>query len=193
MQRMLDVNVRFERKRGVEHRLDALLAVLGQRFLDAMRARGGLLENPAAGHRHRAHEQRVAAREIGVTEHVRQDQHVLRKRVAVDEVGMARIAGKHYLEDPRVAHAALNQVMDVAHAERPVRHAHRQAVHGGLHHEVLGNELEVDGVVLEALRLRQRLDLRRVFGKRCHEFRPVRSGRTAGRSGSPGAGSAGRA
>ncbi len=82
-----------------------------------MGASRGLLEDPAACHRHRTHEQPIAPREIGVTEHVCQDQHVLRKRVAVDEVGVAGIAGKHHFEDSRIAHAALNQMMDVAHAK----------------------------------------------------------------------------
>ena len=59
---------------------------------------------------------------------------------------MARIARKHNLEHARVAHVALNELIDVAHAERPVRHAHWQTVHRDLHHEGIGDGLEVDRV-----------------------------------------------
>ena len=53
----------------------------------------------------------------------------------VDQIGVARIAGEHHFEDPRVPHALAHQLVDVAHAERPVRHAHRQAVDRDLGHE----------------------------------------------------------
>ena len=76
----------------------------------------------------------------------------------VGEVGVARIAGEHDLEKPRVAHVALDQLVDVAHAEGPVRHAHRQAVHGDLHHEAVGHRLEVDRMEVHARARREILD-----------------------------------
>ena len=39
--------------------------------------------------------------------------------------------------------------MDVAHAERPVRHPYRQPVDGDFHHEAVRHFLEVDRVVVE--------------------------------------------
>jgi hypothetical protein len=56
----------------------------------------------------------------------------------------------------------LNELVDVAHTERPVRHAHRQAVDRDLGHEALGNDLELDRVILESLAARELLDARDV-------------------------------
>ena len=78
-----------------------------------------------------------------MAEHVRRDEDVLRRAVAAGKIRMPGIARKHHLEEPRVAHAVLHELIDVAHAERPVRHAHRQAVHGDFHHEAVRHLLEV--------------------------------------------------
>jgi hypothetical protein len=56
----------------------------------------------------------------------------------------------------------LDQLIDVAHAERPMRHADRQAVDGDLGHEAFRHHLEFDRVVLEPLRARQLFDARDV-------------------------------
>src|SRR5260370_18988849 len=40
---------------------------------------------------------------------------------------------------------ALQELIDVAGAERPVRHSHRQAVHRDLGHETVGYGFENDG------------------------------------------------
>src|SRR5690606_9618334 len=90
---------------------------------------------------------------------------VLLKRVVAREIGAARIAGEYDLEQPRVPHAVLNQLIDVAHAERPVRHAHGQAVNGHLHHEARRHLLEVHGVVVEPAVAGELLEPARVFGK----------------------------
>ena len=180
IQRAVHVDVRLERERRVEHRLDALLAVIRERRLDAMRAGRRLLENASTRHLHRALEERVAPRKIRVPEHVRDDEHVLRERVRVDEIGLAGIAGKHHLEDPRVAHVPLHELADVANAERPVRHAHRKPVDRGLHHEAIGNELELDRVIAQPQLVRERLDAasaysaRMVIGLPSHDARCYR-------------------
>ena len=107
MQYAVDVDVRFERERRVEHRLDALLPVLGDRRLDPVRAGRGLLEDVSARHRHRPRgTARCSIGEVGVAQHVRGDEHVLRERIGVDEIRLARIAREHHLEDPRVSHVA---------------------------------------------------------------------------------------
>ena len=108
-----------------------------------------------------AREQLVVLGEVGVAEHVRGDQRVLGERVAVHQEGAARIAGEHDLEDLRVAHALAHELVDVAHAEGPVRHAHRQAVDRDLGHEARRRHLEVDRVVVEPEALRERLDAAR--------------------------------
>ncbi len=89
-----------------------------------------------------APEQQVVLGEIGVTEHVRGHQYVIRQAIAGGEVGVARIARKHHLEQARIAHVPLHQLVDVACAERPVRHAHRQAIDRDLGHEAVGHRLE---------------------------------------------------
>ena len=131
-------------------RLHALHAVGLDRLLDLARVIGGVLDDVLAHLLLAAPEQQVVAREVRVTEHVRGDQDVLREAVARGQIGVARVAGKHHLEQARVPHVALDELIDVAHAERPVRHAHRQPVDGDLHHEAVGHRLEVDRVELEA-------------------------------------------
>ncbi len=74
------------------------------------------------------------------------------------EIGAARIAREHDLEQARQPHAVLDQLVDVAHAERPVRHAHRQTVDRDLGHEAFGHDLELDRVIVQPLRARQLLD-----------------------------------
>ena len=58
-----------------------------------------------------------------------------------------------------MAHAVLNILVDVAHAEGPVRHAHGQTIDGHLGHELRRHQLEIHWVVVQALGLRQRLQL----------------------------------
>src|SRR4051812_6473983 len=55
-------------------------------------------------------------------------------------------------------HRLANELMDVAHAERPVRHTNRQAVDRHLVHETARNELEIDRVVIEPDRFGQGFD-----------------------------------
>jgi hypothetical protein len=59
------------------------------------------------------------------------------------------IAREHHLEDARMAHVLADQLVNVAHAERPVPHAHRQAVHGNLGHEIGGHQIETDRIEVE--------------------------------------------
>jgi hypothetical protein len=157
MQLLVHVDVRLERERGVQNRLDALCAGVVDRLLDAVRVRRGHLDDVGAGLLVEAREKRVVLRKVRVPEHMRGDERVLGDRVAVHEVGMARVAGEHHLEDPRMPHALANELVDVAHAERPVRHPHRQPVDRDLGHQRRGRELEVDRVIVEPQLLRQDL------------------------------------
>ena len=61
-----DIDMRLERERRVEHRLDLLDAVRLDRELDAVRMRRGGLDDVAAGHGVEAREQLVVLAEIGV-------------------------------------------------------------------------------------------------------------------------------
>jgi hypothetical protein len=97
-----DVDVRFERERGVEHGLDLFQPDRLDRLVDAVRVRGGLLDDVAARHVVEAREQLVVLGEVGVAEHVRGHQRVLGERVAVHQERAARVAREHDLEDLRV-------------------------------------------------------------------------------------------
>jgi hypothetical protein len=163
MQLARHVDVRLEGQGGIEHRLDALDACGVDRELDAMGVRRRLLHDVAPGHLVEAREQLVVLGEVGVPQHVGGDQRVLGERVAVHQERAARVAGKHHLEDLRVAHALAHQLVDVAHAEGPVRHAHRQAVHRDLGHEARRRELEIYRVVIQAEALGERFDARGVL------------------------------
>src|SRR5271169_726251 len=76
---------------------------------------------------------------------------------------MTGVAGEHDFEQPGVAHVPLHQLVNVARAERPVRHAHRQTVDRYFGHEAVGNRLEYDGRPLEPEVARQILDPRHLF------------------------------
>ena len=117
--------------------------------------RGGV-DDVAAGHVVEAREELVVLREVGVPDDVRGDERVLGERVRVHEEGAARVAREHDFEDLRMPHALAHELVDVAHAEGPVRHADRQAVDGDFGHQALRRELEVDRV--EPLALREPLD-----------------------------------
>ena len=166
----------LEGQGGVEHLLDRIeaegldvpldLAGVARRMLDDVRAALVLT----------AAEQHVVLREIGVTEHVRGDQNVIREPVAGGEIRVAGIAGEHDLEEPRVAHMPLQQLIDIARAEGPVRHAHRQSVHGDLGHEAVGHRLEDDLGPVESELARETLELRHVTAPiRAHGAGPAAS------------------
>ena len=148
-QRLIDVDVLLEGECGIERRFDALRAVSLDRLRDLAGVIGGVLDDALAHLLLAASEQQIVAREVRVPEHVSGHQDVLGEAVALGEIGVPGIAGKHHLEEPRVPHVALDELVDVAHAEGPVRHAHRQPVHGDLHHEAVGDRLEVDRVELQ--------------------------------------------
>ncbi len=93
-----------------------------------------------------------------MAEHMRRDQYVLRVAVVACEVGAPGVAGEHDLEQAREPHPVLHQPVDVAHAERPVRHADRQPVDGDLHHHAVRHGLELDRVILEPRAAGKRLD-----------------------------------
>ena len=118
--------------------LDALHARSVDRLLDAVRVRGGVLDDVAAGHVVEAREELVVLREVGVPDDVRGDERVLGERVRVHEEGAARVAREHDFEDLRMPHALAHELVDVAHAEGPVRHADRQAVDGDFGHQLCG-------------------------------------------------------
>ncbi len=149
-QRLVDIDVLLERERRVQHRLHPLTPVLLDGLLDLPRVIGGMLDDVLADLPLAALEQHVVLGEIRMPQHVCRHQHVLGEPVARSEIGVTRIAREHHLEQPRIAHVPLDELVDVADAERPVRHAHRQAVHGDLHHEAVRNGFEVDRVKIQA-------------------------------------------
>src|SRR5208283_1323891 len=102
--------------------------------------------------------------EVRMAEHVCGHQDVIGKAVARCEVRTTWIAGEHHFEQARVAHVPLQQLVDVAGAERPVRHAHRQSVHGYLGHEAVGHRLEDDRIPIQSEFAREFFDLRYVIG-----------------------------
>ena len=116
-QRLVDVDVLLEGQRRIERDLDALRTVSLDDLLDLACVIGGVLDDVLAHLLLAAAEQQVVAREIRMPEHVRGHQDVFRESVALGEVGMARVAGEHHLEQPRVPHVALDQLIDIAHAE----------------------------------------------------------------------------
>jgi len=124
--------------------------------------RRGLLDDLVADLLLALLEQRVVLREIRVAEHVGGDERVLLQRVVAREIGSARVARKHDLEQPRMPHPMLHELINVAHAERPVGHPDRQAVDRDLHHEARRHFLEVHGVVVEPVLVRQLLEPARV-------------------------------
>jgi hypothetical protein len=145
-QLQVDVNVLLEGKRRIQHRLDALHAMGLDGLLDLPRMIGGVLDDALAHLLLTAPEQEIIAREVGVPEHVAGHQDVLGQAIAGGEIGMPGVAGEHHLEEARVPHVPLDELIDVAHAKGPVRHAHRQPIDGDLHHEGVGNGLEVHRV-----------------------------------------------
>ena len=72
----VDVDVLFERERGIEHGLDARGSMLLDRGADLARVSGRLFDDVIADLRGACTEQQVVGGEIGMTEHVRSDQYV---------------------------------------------------------------------------------------------------------------------
>src|SRR5256885_1269269 len=101
----------------IERGLDAVRAVGLDGLLDLACVIGGVLDDVLAHLLLAAAEQQVVAREIRVPEHVRGHQDVFREPVARGEIGVAGVAGEHHLEEARVPHVALDQLIDIAHAE----------------------------------------------------------------------------
>jgi hypothetical protein len=75
---------------------------------------------------------------------------------------MARIARVNDFENPRVPHLVLNELVDIAHTEGPVRHAHGQTVDCNLGHEARRYDLELDGIEVESEAVGKLLDLESV-------------------------------
>ena len=148
----------LEGKRCIEHQLDALDAMFLNRHADLARVRGGLLDDVLAHLILAAAKQQIVGREVGMTQHVRRHEHVLSGAIALRKVGAPGVAGEDDLEQARQSHAVLNELVDVPHAERPVRHTHGQTVDRDLGHEAFGHDFELDRVVLQPLRARELLD-----------------------------------
>ena len=119
---------------------------------------GGLFDDVIAGLLLHPPKQQVVLAEVGVAQHVGGDQDVLGFPVGVRQIGMPRIAGDHHLEDMGMAHAVLDQLIDVAHPERPVRHAHRQAIDRHFHHEAGRHLFELHRKIVQAIGLGEGFD-----------------------------------
>jgi predicted MFS family arabinose efflux permease len=94
--------------------------------------------------------------------------YLLENRYVV--LGLTVIPGEHDLEDLGVAHALAHQLVDVAHAEGPVRHAHRQAVDRDLGHQAGRRDLEVDRVIVQAEPVGECLDAGGVLFELSHRW-----------------------
>ena len=152
----------LERERGVEHLFHGIEAVGLDVALDLAGVRRGMFDDLCVALILAAPKLHVVLGKIRVPEDVRGHQHVVGKAIARREVGVARIAGKHHLEQAGVAHVPLQELVDVARPEGPVRHAHRQPVDGDLGHEAVRNRLEYDGRPIEPQPSGEILDLRHV-------------------------------
>ncbi len=148
-QRLVDIDMLFQGERRIQYGFDPLHAVLLDRLLDLPRVVGRVLDDVLAHLPLAAAEHQVVAGEVGMAQHVGRDQYVLGEPVAGGQVGMARVAREHDLEQARVAHVPLYELVDVPHSERPVRHPHRQSVDRDLHHERVRNRFEFDRMEFE--------------------------------------------
>ena len=143
-QRLVEVDVLLEGQRGIENLLHCLESVGLDVALDLACVAGGVLDDLGVALFLATAEQHIVLGKVRMPEHVGGHEHVVRETVARGEVRTTRIAGEHDLEQARIAHVPLQQLVDVARAERPVRHAYRQSVHGDFRHEAVGNGLEDD-------------------------------------------------
>ena len=116
-QRLVDVDVLLECEGGVEQRLDALLTIFIDRIGNAPRVARGPLNDVVADLRLAAAEQAIVVRKIRVPEHVRDHKQIGGEAVSFGEIGATGIARKHHLENSRMTHPVLQQLVHVAQAE----------------------------------------------------------------------------
>ena len=167
----------FERQRRIEHLLHGLEAVGLDVALDLSRVAGGVLDDVRADLLLAAAKQHVVFGKIRMPEHVGGHQHVIGEAVARGEIRMPRIAREYDLEQAGIAHVPLQELIDVARAEGPVRHAHRQSVHRDFGHEAIGNGFEDHRRPVESELARQILELRYVVAPiAAHGPAPRRAG-----------------
>src|SRR6185437_4371705 len=131
--------------------------------LDLVRVAGSMFDDVLADLLLATAEHQVVPGKIRMAEHMRGHQDIVGERVTLGHVGMTGVARKHHLEQTRIAHVPLDELVDVARAEGPVRHAHRQPVDGDLRHEAVGNRLEDDRRPLQAELASQLLEPRNVI------------------------------
>ena len=148
---LIDIDVLLEGERRIEYRFHAIKTVFLDRHTDLACVRCGLLDDVFADLVLTALEQKIVAGEVGVSQHVSGHQNVFGVRVRLREIGAPGVTRKDDFEQSRQSHPMLNELVDVAHAEGPVRHAHRQSVDGDLRHEAFGYDLELDSVVSQPL------------------------------------------
>jgi len=151
--------VLLQREGRIQHRLHALDPIFLERLVDALGVGSGLFHDVIARLFLHATEQGIVLAEVGMAQHVGSDQYVLGLAVAVGEIGTPRIARHDHLEDVGITHAMLDQLIDVAYAERPVWHPHRQAIDCHLHHETGRHGLELDRKIIQSIFAGERFDL----------------------------------
>ena len=152
----------LERERGVEHLFHGIEPMSFDVALDLAGVRRRVLDDLCIALILAAPELQIILREIGVSEDVGGHQDIVGDAVAGREVGVSGVAGEHHLEQARIAHMPLQQLVDVTRSEGPMRHPHRQSVNGDLGHEAVRHRLEDDGRPVEPEPSRQILDLRNV-------------------------------
>src|SRR5690606_26175996 len=101
VQRPVHIDVLLERQCRIEHGLHALETVLFDCHADLPRVGGSLLYNSLADLCLTLAKQNVVRREVGMSEHVSRDEHVLGDTVAFGEIGTSGIAWKDHLEQAR--------------------------------------------------------------------------------------------
>ncbi len=151
VQPQLRIDVLFQRQRRIQHPFHPFDAVHLDGMGDLVGMRSGLFDDMVADLLLTGREQRIVLGEIGMTQDMGHHQGVFLQGVGVGQIGAAGIARKDHLEHPRVAHAVLYQLMDIAYPERPMRHTHRQPVDRDLQHERRRHHLELHRVVIQAL------------------------------------------
>jgi len=70
MQLLVEIDMRLQRQRGIEHCLHLFLAMALERHFDGMRARGRLFKDVAAGHVHEFPKQVIILGKVRMTQYM---------------------------------------------------------------------------------------------------------------------------
>jgi hypothetical protein len=144
------VHMGLQRQGRIQHRVHGRLAVQLRRALHQPGVGGAAFQDAAAARFRKTVQQRIAAAKVGVAQHMGTDQRIFSLGVAVRQEGAAWRAGKHHFINAGLAHMARRHLAQVAQAEGPVAHAHRQTIDGDFEHEAFRHPLEIHRSALQA-------------------------------------------